>query len=204
MKSVLLILVLLVLALSMVGQTTQTVTVNNRKLQSSNFALIQGPSIRATTGGCTQGQFCFSDPVGILKSPWLVSCKAPVGKTCTYEITLTAPIFADASQPTGLAAGMVLTYAGDGIAFCNDTGSCGATQYWYVPVQNGPGVGGPVDIFRFVVQVKNTSNLQSHPIQINLQCTTGTTGVCSALLGSNAGENLEQTLGTLQTNVYTP
>jgi hypothetical protein len=196
MKTLCAAVLLLASALPAVSQR-QTLTVNNRTLKSSNFAMIQGLNIFAQMSGCGQGFGCWSPAVGILESAWNVRCPAPAGQTCTYEITLTGPIFAYSGQD-GVVAGIVLSYAGDGNAFCSAE-SCGATQYLYVPSNTGP-----IGAYKFFVSVTNTARSQSHPVQINLQCITGTTGVCAGWLGSNAGNTLTQTLATLKTDVYTP
>jgi hypothetical protein len=157
-KHFLLAAALLASALPAVGQR-QILMVNNRTLRFSNFALIQGQSISAQISGCVQGFGCWSSAVGILASAWNVRCPAPAGQTCTYEITLTGPIFAYSGQD-GVVAGIVLTYSGDGNAFCI-AGSCGATQYLYVPSSTGP-----ISAYKFLVSVTNTARSQSHPVQI--------------------------------------
>ena len=75
-----------------------------------------------------------------------------IGHTCTYEIALTGPVFAYSGQD-GVVAGIVLTYSGDGNAFCI-AGSCGAAQYLYVPSNTGP-----ISAFKFLVSVTNNAEV---------------------------------------------
>ncbi len=199
LKLVLVKAILFLMTTSAAAQTASTMVINNRTLRSSNFALIQGPSISALMSGCPQGSSCSSPPVSVLgANAWNVVCPVAAGHTCTYEITLTGPIFAYSGQD-GVVAGVALSYSGDGSAFCISGGTCGATNYLYVPSNAGP-----IGAYKFFVSVKNTASWQSHSVQINLQCITGTTGACQALLGSNMGNTLNQTVATLQTDVYTP